>query len=350
MTMEIRICALDGCERPTPDAFVCTACTAKARRMLADLPSDMTELDVTLTRQSKTGRGGARGVGHEYALAYAWAASDDIWAIGNTVSTWARSVREERYPEPDDLQIGPVCELGAPPWLPDWTCAHSSCERLRDDLELAAKWRAVAERAITFAELCQWLRGQLDWMRHQPWADEAFSELLSIRQTVIRCIDTRGWRYIGECSAILQLVDLEVTAGSTLDHITLEPVIVEQQCGADLRLYAGARTIRCQRCGAEHDANDQAATALLALQNHHASASEISAALGESGRKLTPERIRKWASRRVRSDELDSRGKPIYRPRLIADRCRVSDRAVLYRLGDVVAILDASKTKVDVAA
>lgn len=98
-----------GCGRPSPDAYLCTGCTSQLERILAELPAHLAELEVTLTRQARTTRGGGGKPtkAAESPLPYDVAASDLADRVRNGLSTWIRHLTESRGVEaPDFRQIG----------------------------------------------------------------------------------------------------------------------------------------------------------------------------------------------------------------------------------------------------
>jgi len=128
------------CDRPIADtAYVCSTCADQLATDLRDCADLWDESEVTLTRQSRTtgGAGGDRGlrvtlgpfcrscehpscesavhsqmrarmtgeppISNEEAMPMHYGASEARWAAGNTITTWARHVSEERgipIPEP----------------------------------------------------------------------------------------------------------------------------------------------------------------------------------------------------------------------------------------------------------
>ena len=84
------ICAIDWCDRPVGDGYVCQYCAGRLSRALGDVPALWEELDTVLTKQARyadpEGRGG------EKALPFSPVASEIGWVLRNTLSTWCRLI------------------------------------------------------------------------------------------------------------------------------------------------------------------------------------------------------------------------------------------------------------------
>lgn len=88
MTTPGGTCRTPACDTPVADAFVCTTCTHRLRVALGDVPDLLTELDVDLTRQSRSGnRVGGRSP--ETPLPFDVDASITRDALVSTMRTWA---------------------------------------------------------------------------------------------------------------------------------------------------------------------------------------------------------------------------------------------------------------------
>lgn len=292
------------CERATSEP-VCEACAHNLRRLLGQLPGMLDDLQTTVTKQARTSAGGTRGKGHEYGLPFAWQAADVEWTIRNTVRSWKCIAAIEAGVIADRLAaaraelgdarrirplIGPVCA---------W-CDHPACvvERTRR-ARIADYPRTVAEiEPRGFAGACQVLAEHVDWLRRQPCAGQAFDELTHLEDLAKAAVDTRSYRYIGPCTALVTVMKFptpDLPADGML--ATLPVAFVDQVCGEDLRLYAGAKLIRCRRCQAEYDADDTQLVAQLALRDHWDTAAVLAKAVTHDGTRVTPERLRNWANR-----------------------------------------------------
>lgn len=81
-----------ACAGDQPDGLLCSACTARFRRDLTDLPDLVRELDVVLTRQTQIGSGNGVRRSAEIPLPYDQNASDVKANLVNTLTTWAREL------------------------------------------------------------------------------------------------------------------------------------------------------------------------------------------------------------------------------------------------------------------
>lgn len=293
------------CDRATSEP-VCEACAHNLRCLLGQLPGMLEDLAVTVTKQSRTSAGGTRGKGHEYGLPFAWQAADVEWTIRNTVLAWAHGaidgagIVKGRLVDAAHRQaiMRRICPLVGPVCV--W-CDHSTCVVERARVTRIAEYPAEVERLRppkTFAGMCALLAEHVEWLRQQPHARQAFEELTHLEYLAKAAIDTRSYRYIGPCTALVTVMKFptpELPADGML--ATLPIAFVDEVCGEDLRLYAGAKLIRCRRCSAEYDADDTQLVAQLALRNHWDTAAVLAKAVTHDGTRVTPERLRNWANR-----------------------------------------------------
>lgn len=287
------------CGREMADqAYACRRCAAPVERELEQLARLAPELDVTIARQGRTGEGG-RG-GDDEPLPFDPQAAQSAWVVVNTVTTWirdvarSRGVRALRYPRTP----GPTCRTNA--GVP--ACGHASC------LVVARSGQPVDG----LAEAIRWLSRQVEWLRHQPEAAQAFDELGDACAVAVRTVDrkTPQW-YAGPCGAILA-PDL-AAGGEPGDEIPT------RTCGEDLYAYPGAVTVRC-RCGAQHDAQDRRTWLLREARDtlvHAELLARAVTALGVRGvddRPVTPAMVRGMAHRgRLEVRGHDQAGRPLYR-------------------------------------
>src|SRR5690606_18673454 len=116
------------CQRPVDGtAYACQGCADRTAEWLtaaADVVADAHDAAAGLVRY---GSRGPRGHGDEAPMLGNPAAAARLAAAGNTITTWARHVAEERgqeLPEPDRRPVlGPGCAAG-------W-CRHGSCRAIR---------------------------------------------------------------------------------------------------------------------------------------------------------------------------------------------------------------------------
>ncbi|MFJ9558068.1 hypothetical protein ACIRPH_30045 [Nocardiopsis sp. NPDC101807] len=83
-------CQTPGCDDLVADAWVCSGCARRLTLSLAHLPELLAELDVTLTRQARTGRPGESGRAAETPLPFDRRASIIADAIRSTLAAWVR--------------------------------------------------------------------------------------------------------------------------------------------------------------------------------------------------------------------------------------------------------------------
>jgi len=222
----------EQCSRPLPDqAYVCSTCAGLLRvdlLRIVDLAGEVETAIVKLTRYGSGGRSGERPVPFDEK------AVERAAMVGNTVATWARHVAESRgrrLPEWTRVQ-GPLCRLGMALPLLDRSrpsCAHGSCADIRR-----------RGRAIGVALAADWLVEQVEWLRHQPEAAEAFGELRDASRDLQRLVDRPVSRwYAGPCWEPIGGVDED---GEQL------------RCQTVLTAAPGATKVRCRECGTEYDA------------------------------------------------------------------------------------------------
>lgn len=146
-------CAIEWCDRPVGDGYVCQACADKLSRALGDVPALWDELDVVLTRQSRysdpEGRGGDK------ALPFNLKASDTGEALRGTLNTWCRLIAEERG-------------KGLPEDHP--------------------------------AAVARWLLNHVTWLRHHRAGADAVDEITSVVHKLRYVVDRPAERvYAGPC-------------------------------------------------------------------------------------------------------------------------------------------------------
>lgn len=262
-------CAMDGCARPAPDAWVCHQCGAWTANSLTEAGRLWPELPTTLARQARHGTPGPRPrgrapaapirpdgekrhygdqtVGHAGGLVVDLAASDVGDVVRNTASTWARVISDE---------------TGA-----DWPG--------------------------TVPELLRWLAGRMEWARHQQWAVECLEELGGLARLIRRTIDAPTERcYLGPC-----------------------------ECATDLYARRDATHVTCPGCGSRWDVSVLEDLLEREVRKHSFTAKEIEDAYG-----IRADRIRQWASRsRITQRGTDRHGRPLYALPEVLDLARIVD-------------------------
>jgi hypothetical protein len=250
------ICA--RCERELADgAYVC------AMPCAFDLAADLTQAaghaddaPTVVARQVRYGPGGGRG--NEQPLPVNLAASDALWAVENTITTWARHVADERgltpFKPPSPI-LGPLCsEFGR--------CPHGSCKAI--------------ERPSLFpptGKICSWLSDQLGWLRHRPEAGQAWDELDDACRMLRQLVDSPARRRIaGPC-----------------------------MCGRVLYALEGRTHVECPDCEMGWDVDELRGRLHEELAERIVTASEAARLLGYLGDDRTQHQlrnlVRKWGER-----------------------------------------------------
>lgn len=268
-----------ACGRPVADqARLCAGCTERLARDLGDIGALAEEVTTTRLRQSRTG-GQATGVlsrSYERPLPWDERASEAADVLRSTVVAWVRIVVEER---------GATCPT--------------------DDM----------------ADMGRTLLASLEWLRHHEAADEAADEIGHAVRHVRRVIDLAPEKvFFGPCNSV--------------EYIDGNPDPSCDPCPADLYGREGVSAVVCGQCQTQHDVGDIRGRLYDAAQDRLATAAEMSRFLTYFGqvvndKPLTAARIRKWASRRTEE-----------KPPVLLAHAHDKDGRPLYRVGDVVALLE----------
>jgi len=310
----------DLCGNPT-DGFVCQRCTAETAGYLRHLVDLAGEVETNVARLARyASRGGHRAAPadevergpsvvnrRQPVPSFGWPASKDQPKPGalrpsplpvdlnasaraahafNDVTTWARTVAEERGQEIVFSPIvGPRCGRGV-------GCPHPSCDFIRMQMMVHP-----AAYAASF------LLGQLDWIRHQPFADEANEQLRAAGAVVRRIVDAPAQRLIvGQCD-----------------------------CGAYLYAYEGAATVVCEECRLGWDVQDSRAGLRELLREYLMTAAEAAVLLALFGLAGDRNRCRKtivmWGLRGLLERRGEYEGDPVYRFGDVLDRAAAREAA-----------------------
>jgi hypothetical protein len=237
-----------GCGRPSPDAFLCKGCAARLTRAYAELPSQLSDLEITLTRQSKAGRGDSKATKKaEQPIPFDVTASELAQAVRTALGTQIRHLCESR---------GIQCP----------TIAHT-------------------------ADMARWLHGNMESIRQDEAAADLYSGTLDIVAKLRSAVDNHEKRFAGPCSARV----LAITMVSAVEGvITLAQE--ERVCGADLRLRHNAATITCRDCGAEYDTIKHLQGLLGKMHDRMELISYIDAMISAAGY-VRPGTVMKWLQR-----------------------------------------------------
>lgn len=254
------------CQRPVDGtAYGCQHCADRTGEWLtraAGLVVDALEAAAGLVRY---GSRGPRG-GIDPPMLGNPAAADRLAHAGTTITTWARRVAEER------------------------------------GQELPVPDRRAGEHPVAVA--ATWLVGQLDWLRHRSYAEEALGGLEAAARTIVRGADRPPEQVIvGAC-----------------------------ECGTALYAIAGAATATCRACGAKWDVERSRDILRKHLDGMLATAAEIAVMAlhlhPDARRHKVRHLINVWASRTQ-----------------ITRRGLSRDGSPTYRVGEVLARLDPLLSK-----
>lgn len=145
----------------TPDGLLCRKCTSRLRHILRELPSAHRDLDLTLTRQSKTGDPGKRG--RETPIVFDQVASLTSTDVAHTMIVW----------------IGDLAELnGEDLDRRDLICHGHACVTV-------ISWKP----GRTMRDWCDWLTQRMHQIRRHPKAEQMFDELTYAMRIALRTVD-----------------------------------------------------------------------------------------------------------------------------------------------------------------
>lgn len=186
-------------------SYLCPACTRVLANDLRELPSLVSELEVTLSRQRGTDYAGQTG-GHggETPLPIHAGAYADGWVLRNTLSTWARVLLEQggRYSGSDDE-----------------------------------------------ASIAAWLNRNIEHIARSEWAPECADEIHYIVGTMRRTVDKPpDLVYLGPCNG-------QALVGT--DGTISESPLDSDVCGGDVHAKPGERFGQCDECRATYDVSER---------------------------------------------------------------------------------------------
>lgn len=266
-----------GCGRPAPTAVICPACTGRLERTLAELPADLRDLQITITRQANAGRPESTSHGKP-----------------GTVVLY----------DPDDTasKVADQARTGLGTWI----------------RHLVESRGLPAPALTTTAAMALWLTHHVQAIAQDEAAGDCYDRIHELHRAIRRAVDNLAKRWAGPCTARLLVADL-VIAGAGLGI-----GVVERECGADLRTRPGAKVIRCDMCGAEYEPVERLKWILAKSREHHATATFCANALTDAGYAVTSNQILKLAGRgKLLSYRDDDAGRPLY---LIGDLLDLLDR------------------------
>lgn len=243
---------ITGCGRPVEDALLCSGCWGEVEQALRSVSWLADELQVTITKQAKTGR----------SLGIASRASE-------TPILFNVEARE-RQDELRDVLVAWVRTL--------WEC-YGAGSYDSDD---------------TLPGLAAWLLRHPSWCRQHPAADDLWDEIRDGIRRALQIIDLAPDRiYLAPCTA-----DLE--DGS--------------ECREELYGRENRRVARCRACGTEWDVNVRRQWMLERVHHEVANSVRLSALLASLGVEVASSTIRTYVQQgRLQVVSRDKRGKPQYR-------------------------------------
>lgn len=274
-----------SCGQTTTDGA--PLCLDEARALahtLRAVPDLLDDLDLTLTRQDRlSGDGGRRST--ETPVPWKEQVPDVVWALGNTLTTWARDLAERRrltIPRP----TRPTRPARAVP-----PGAHA-------DPRPAARFTVVPASAVVVEHTALWLADHVSHLRLLADAvaahDEITDAIVAARRVTDRPVDRA---YLGTCAAHLD-------AGTV--------------CDVDLYAHPRHTSTVCPACHTEHDVaqrREQLRAAVADyLEWHTGTAAEVAGLLRMSGVDIGTSTIRRWAADgRMTTAGVNTRGHPLYR-------------------------------------
>jgi hypothetical protein len=245
---------LCACGQPTPDAYLCTDCTKVLRDDLDAIPALREQLDLTLSRQTASGRqDGGRSA--ERPMPYHLGASDALEVLGAALRDASRSA----------------------------SCFLSPTAGGRIDV------------------LAGLVADHLDELRQQPDAGQVARRIGDAVAKGRRSIDRQADRvFAGPCDG---------------NGYTSRPVEASDLgCGDWLYARLGASDTKCPTCATSYDVGVRRAWMLEAAEDYLCHASLIAAAVTRLGESVKAGTIRQWAHRgRLEQRGVDDRKRPLYR-------------------------------------
>lgn len=192
--------------------FLCWDCTKTLKSRLDAVIWLAPELDLTLSRQAHTTSPGDRiGGTPEQPLPFHAGASEIVWVLHNTLSTWARD----------------LCETRGIDYMPLGYLSSAFVGPLRQ-----GERRIPNGFVESTAGIAAWLSHYVTSISGTESAGECFDEISAAVAAAHRVIDRPpGRMYIGPCGEVLNVVE----------------------CDADIYITLGQYEAVCPVCGATHE-------------------------------------------------------------------------------------------------
>lgn len=153
-------CPRPECDEPVADGLLCARDTSRLRHALREIPGAFKDLDLTTTRQSKTG-GGKRG--RETPLPFDVDAAAAREAVIMTVASWIRDLAETHGEDLDHREL--VCHGHACTVVVSWAPGR------------------------TMSGWCSWLLERMHRIRAHPAVEQLWDELIDCGRLIDREVD-----------------------------------------------------------------------------------------------------------------------------------------------------------------
>lgn len=283
------------CTAPT-DGFICAHHGARLEKVLAEMPALIDDLEITATKQDRINPGGKRGKGDEAPLPFNWSAGDQLWAVANTLGTWARHMFESRHPDGTPFPLGEPAQFAV----------DVRVVVRRNRWFISRETRLVRQaRPAGPTEVARWLLGQVQSIRMDEAGGRLYDEVTYAHDQAQRIIDRPEPEiYAGRCDAADVRVIVE--GGALMTTIGV--------CGSDLYARLVDKAVKCPTCGAEYDLALRKKDLLARVDDEWARPHIIANALTSLDEPVTPETLRKWIERKyIPQVGIDDDGKPLYR-------------------------------------
>lgn len=268
------------CTARADSANLCRRCTAEIVAVLLGLRRDLDDLVAVETRMASGPLGlGERSRQWDAAPAegsrpvtpwqYAPGAADQLWAVDNTITTWARHIAESRHVK---------LALGRPRMF-----------------AVNARGAAEVQPRATVEVVASWLLEHIDAVRQDEAAGQIHEELVGMAHENDRSIvgDMATAEFYGVCDKTDVRIEAVIYLGprctgfETCTHESceqarnIEPLLVPRAaiCGQQLYGPAAATVLRCDACGATYSAPERKRSMREGLPDSVGTIAEVAGAL-----------------------------------------------------------------------
>jgi len=323
------------CRRPVDGTVICATCIETFQADLKALPALLADLQVSVTRQSRT----TRGIRHTAELL------EDVVAVAAeaVIPAQLRSVQGRitlaPHVIPVDLQSAEL-ERRCASLIKHWMST------LAGDPEGEYLWRLYGSewhelrwylsRQRVQVEPIRWLQS-VD-IQQRADAGQWITQLRQLVHDIERAVDSSEPDiYLGPCDA--SAVDVKDITGTVVAEVSI--------CGTDMYARIGDKTVTCTKCQQVYNLADRRAWLLEAVRDVWARHSLIATALAGLDVEVTFARLNNWIARDKATYEsgraILSDGvwrNPRTGLRLILQVSTEEDGRPMYRLGDVLDRMD----------